>query len=117
NWDYRYCWIRDASLILRAFILTGYSEEARRWHDWLLRAVAVEPEQMQIVYSVSGERRLLESRLPWLPGYENSSPVRIGNGAWEQSQLDVYGEIITSYYYSRQAGLPSEPHEWMFLRS
>jgi GH15 family glucan-1,4-alpha-glucosidase len=115
NWDYRYCWIRDSSLILQAFLRTGYREEAARWHDWLLRAVAGDPSRMQIMYGLAGERRLTETELDWLPGYEESAPVRIGNGAWDQVQLDIYGEVMTSFYLSRKADLPTEPHEWDFL--
>lgn len=116
NWDYRYCWIRDSSLILQAFLRSGYTEEARQWHDWLLRAVAGDPARMQIMYGVAGERRLVESELDWLPGYENSRPVRIGNLAFDQSQLDIYGEVATMYYLCRHSGLATHPHEWEFLR-
>jgi GH15 family glucan-1,4-alpha-glucosidase len=117
NWDYRYCWIRDSSLILQAFLLTGYTEEARQWHDWLLRAVAGDPARMQIMYGIAGERRLTESDLEWLPGYEGSRPVRIGNSAFEQAQLDIYGEISAIYYLSRRSNLPTHPYEWEFLRA
>lgn len=115
NWDYRYCWIRDSSLILQAFLRTGYREEAGQWRDWLLRAVAGDPAKMQIMYGPAGERRLTESKLDWLSGYENSRPVRIGNSAFDQSQLDIYGEVMATYYLSRHSGLPSHPHEWEFL--
>ena len=94
NWDYRYCWLRDATFtLLRARCAAGYDDEARAWRDWLLRAVAGEPEQLQIMYGVAGERRLTELELAWLPGYEGSRPVRIGNAAADQLQLDVYGEV------------------------
>jgi GH15 family glucan-1,4-alpha-glucosidase len=117
NWDYRYCWIRDSSLILQAFLLTGYTEEARQWHDWLLRAVAGDPARMQIMYGIAGERRLTESELDWLPGYEGSRPVRIGNSAFAQAQLDIYGEIAVIYYLTRRSNLPTRPYEWEFLRA
>jgi GH15 family glucan-1,4-alpha-glucosidase len=96
NWDYRSCWLRDATYTLYALIETGFSEEAKAWRDWLLRAVAGSPKQMQIMYGVAGERRLTEFELPDLPGYEGSRPVRIGNAASKQFQLDVYGEILDS---------------------
>ena len=94
NWDYRYCWLRDATLTLLAFLRAGYVDEARAWRDWLLRAIAGSPEDIQVMYGVAGERRLIELELPWLAGYEGSQPVRIGNGAADQLQLDVYGEIV-----------------------
>jgi len=93
NWDYRYCWLRDATFTLLAFMHLGYYEEARDWRDWLVRAVAGSPEQVQIVYGVGGERWLPELIVPWLPEYEKSSPVRIGNAAYQQLQIDVFGEI------------------------
>ena len=105
NWDYRYCWLRDATLTLLAFLRAGYVDEAGAWRDWLLRAIAGDPEDLQIMYGVAGERRLTELELPWLPGYEGSQPVRIGNGASNQLQLDVYGEVIDALYQSRQRGL------------
>ena len=98
NWDYRYCWLRDATLTLLAFIRAGYIEEAGAWRDWLLRAIAGAPEDLQIMYGVAGERRLTELELPWLSGYEASQPVRIGNGASNQLQLDVYGEVVDALY-------------------
>ena len=90
NWDYRFCWLRDATLTLLAFMNAGYYEEAAAWREWLLRAVAGRPEQAQIMYGIAGERRLVEWEVPWLPGFRNSAPVRIGNGAHSQLQLDVY---------------------------
>ncbi len=94
NWDYRYCWLRDATFTLLALMHLGYYEEARAWRDWLIRAVAGSPEQVQIVYGVGGERWLPEMIIPWLAGYENSAPVRIGNAAYQQLQIDVLGEVI-----------------------
>ncbi len=94
NWDYRYCWPRDAAFTLFALLQSGYVQEAAAWRDWLLRAVAGSPAQIQSIYGVAGEHRLQELELPWLPGYENSLPVRIGNGAFAQLQIDVYGELM-----------------------
>src|SRR5262249_19472760 len=105
NWDYRYCWLREATWTLLAFMNTGYFDEARGWREWLLRAVAGSPSQMQIMYGLSGERRLTEFEIPWLPGYENSAPVRIGNDAHRQIQLDVYGELLDALHQGRQGGL------------
>lgn len=112
NWDYRYCWVRDATLTLLALMNTGYFEEARDWREWLLRAVAGSPEQMQIMYGIAGERRLYEVELPWLPGYENSKPVRIGNGAHQQVQIDVYGELLDAMHQARKGGLAPERSGW-----
>ena len=98
NWDYRYCWVRDATLTLYALLIAGYTREAGRWRDWLLRAVAGSPTEMQIMYGVGGERRLAEYELDWLDGYEGSKPVRVGNAASEQFQLDVYGELADMLY-------------------
>ncbi|MER5358162.1 glycoside hydrolase family 15 protein [Streptomyces sp. NPDC002785] len=112
NWDYRFCWLRDSTLTLDALISAGYLEEAAAWRDWLLRAVAGDPADLQIMYGLAGERRLPESELPWLRGYENSSPVRIGNAAVRQRQLDVYGEVIDSLRLAREAGLGDKPHAW-----
>jgi GH15 family glucan-1,4-alpha-glucosidase len=112
NWDYRYCWLRDATLTLLAFIRAGYIEEAGAWRDWLLRAIAGSPEDLQIMYGVAGERRLTEIELPWLGGYEGSQPVRIGNGASNQRQLDVYGEVVDALYQSRQKGLGPSDGAW-----
>jgi len=105
NWDYRYCWLRDATFTLLAFMHLGYYEEARAWRDWLVRAVAGSPEQVQIVYGVGGERWLPELIVPWLSGYENSSPVRIGNAAYQQLQLDVFGEIADAMLQNVKAGM------------
>ncbi len=116
NWDYRYCWVRDATFALYALMTAGYTEEAGAWRDWLVRAVAGEPKQMQIMYGVAGERRLTELELGWLPGYERSAPVRIGNGAALQYQLDVYGELMDSLHQARQAGIPSHPTAWHVQR-
>ncbi|NED86092.1 glycoside hydrolase family 15 protein [Streptomyces sp. SID11233] len=112
NWDYRFCWLRDSTLTLGALISAGYLEEAGAWRDWLLRAVAGDPADLQIMYGLAGERRLPESELPWLRGYENSAPVRIGNAAVRQRQLDVYGEVIDSLRLARDAGLGDKPHAW-----
>jgi GH15 family glucan-1,4-alpha-glucosidase len=106
NWDYRYCWLRDATFTLLAFGTAGYYEEARDWRDWLLRAVAGRPDQLQIMYGLSGERRLPEWEVPWLPGFEGARPVRIGNAAAGQLQLDVYGEIADAMFQARLHGLP-----------
>ena len=106
NWDYRYCWLRDATFTLLAFMQLGYFEEAGAWRDWLVRAVAGSPEQMQIMYGVGGERWLPELSVPWLPGYENSSPVRIGNAASSQVQIDVFGEIADVLFQALKAGMP-----------
>jgi GH15 family glucan-1,4-alpha-glucosidase len=106
NWDYRYCWLRDATFTLLALMNLGYYEEARAWRDWLLRAVAGSPDQIQIMYGVGGERWLPELTIPWLPGYENSAPVRIGNDASKQSQLDVFGEMADAILHTLKAGMP-----------
>jgi GH15 family glucan-1,4-alpha-glucosidase len=107
NWDYRYCWLRDATFTLLAFMHAGYYDEARAWRDWLLRAAAGSPDQLQIMYGLGGERRLAEWEVAWLPGYEGSRPVRIGNAAVEQTQLDVYGEILDALYHAHLHGLPT----------
>jgi GH15 family glucan-1,4-alpha-glucosidase len=112
NWDYRYCWLRDATWTLLAFMNTGYYEEARAWRDWLLRAVAGSPNQMQIMYGLAGERRLTELELPWLPGYERSVPVRIGNAAYRQLQLDVYGELLDALHQARKGALAPDESGW-----
>ena len=103
NWDYRFCWLRDATLTLLALMNAGYYEEAHAWRDWLLRAAAGSPSQIQIMYGMRGERRLTEWEVPWLPGYENSAPVRIGNAAHNQLQLDVFGEVMDALHQARQA--------------
>ena len=107
NWDYRYCWLRDATFTLLALMNAGYFEEARAWHDWLLRAVAGSPDQVQVLYGVHGERNLMEWEIPWLAGYENSKPVRIGNAASEQMQLDVYGELADAFLHANLGGIRS----------
>ena len=100
NWDYRICWLRDSSFTLQSLMIAGYREEALAWRDWLVRAVAGSPDQTQIMYGIAGERLLDEREIPWLPGYENSAPVRIGNAAAEQRQLDVFGEVLDALYHS-----------------
>jgi GH15 family glucan-1,4-alpha-glucosidase len=112
NWDYRYCWLRDATFTLLAFMNAGYYEEAGAWRDWLLRAVAGSPHQMQIMYGIAGERRLTEWEVPWLSGYEGASPVRIGNAAHGQLQLDVYGEIMDALHQAREGGLVPSDSGW-----
>jgi GH15 family glucan-1,4-alpha-glucosidase len=112
NWDYRYCWIRDATLTLYALLSSGYRSEARAWREWLLRAAAGHPSEMQIMYGLAGERRLTEYAIDWLPGYEGSRPVRIGNAAYQQLQLDVYGELADAFYTSRIYGVESNPYAW-----
>ena len=105
NWDYRYCWLRDATFTLQAFMHLGYYDEARAWRDWLVRAIAGSPRQVQIAYGLAGERWLPELLIPWLPGYENSAPVRIGNAAYEQLQLDVFGEVVDAMSQTLKAGM------------
>jgi GH15 family glucan-1,4-alpha-glucosidase len=112
NWDYRYCWLRDATLTLLALLNAGYVEEAAQWRRWLLRAVAGDPADIQIMYGVAGERRLTEFELPWLQGYEGSAPVRIGNAASEQLQIDVFGEVMDALFLARSHGLPKEKSAW-----
>ena len=116
NWDYRYCWLRDATLTLLAFVRAGYVEEAGAWRDWLLRAIAGDPDDLQIMYGVAGERRLPEFELPWLAGYEGSLPVRVGNGASNQLQLDVYGEVIEALYRARRQGLHASDDAWALAK-
>ncbi|MDX6198715.1 MAG: hypothetical protein QOJ79_1866 [Actinomycetota bacterium] len=117
NWDYRYCWLRDATLVLNALLSASHLEEAGRWRQWLLRAVAGAPDQLQILYGLAGERHLPEVELDWLPGYENSRPVRIGNAASKQFQLDVYGEVISALFAAREAGLKGDDESWTLQRS
>jgi len=117
NWDYRYCWLRDATFTLYALMVGGYIEEAKAWREWLLRAVAGNPAQASIMYGVGGERRLNELTLDWLPGYEGSRPVRQGNAAHAQFQLDVYGEVMDSLYLSHRYGLEPNPHAWAVQRA
>jgi GH15 family glucan-1,4-alpha-glucosidase len=112
NWDYRYCWIRDATLTLLALMHTGYYEEAEAWRGWLLRAVAGNPAQIQTLYGIAGERWLPEQELDWLPGYRDSSPVRIGNGAFTQLQLDIFGEMMDALYQGRQGRLSASESAW-----
>jgi GH15 family glucan-1,4-alpha-glucosidase len=112
NWDYRFCWIRDATFSLYALMIAGYVDEAVAWRDWLLRAVAGNPRALQIVYGPAGERRLPETEIPWLPGYEGSSPVRVGNAAVEQHQLDVYGELMDVMQVGRRAGIRHDGDSW-----
>jgi len=114
NWDYRYCWLRDATFTLNALLLAGYHEEAVAWREWLLRAAAGSPEDLQILYSVTGERRLEEYEVGWLPGYGGAAPVRVGNAASTQFQLDVYGEVMDTLHLARVAGLEARPHAWQF---
>ncbi|MFC7844860.1 glycoside hydrolase family 15 protein [Streptomyces sp. NPDC057382] len=117
NWDYRYCWLRDATLTLNALLAAGYQEEAEAWRNWLLRAVAGDPADLQIMYGVAGERRLPEFELPWLSGFEGSAPVRIGNDAVNQLQLDVYGEVMDSLSLARESGLSPQPDVWALQRA
>jgi GH15 family glucan-1,4-alpha-glucosidase len=116
NWDYRYCWLRDATLVLLAFINAGYLDEAAAWRIWLLRAAAGDPAALQIMYGVGGERRLTEMTLDWLPGYEGSRPVRAGNAASEQFQLDVYGEVLDAMHQARVHELQRLPEAWSLQR-
>lgn len=112
NWDYRFCWVRDATLTLLALMNSGYYEEARAWRSWLMRAVAGTPDKLQIMYGIAGERRLTEWEVPWLAGYENSLPVRVGNAAHDQLQLDVYGELMDALYQARRGGLEYLEADW-----
>jgi GH15 family glucan-1,4-alpha-glucosidase len=112
NWDYRYCWLRDATFTLNALLLTGYVEEATCWREWLLRAVAGSPQDLQILYGVTGVRRLDEYQVSWLPGYQGAAPVRVGNAASRQFQLDVYGEVMDTLHLARMSGLDPEPAAW-----
>jgi len=112
NWDYRYCWLRDATFTLNALLLAGYHEEAVAWREWLLRAAAGSPEDLQVLYSVTGERRIDESELDWLPGYRGAAPVRLGNAAAKQFQLDIYGEVMDTLHLARTASLDPDPAAW-----
>lgn len=112
NWDYRYCWIRDSTFMLDLLLEFGFKDEAVAWRDWLLRAVAGHPKDLQIMYGIGGERRLVELELGWLEGYEGSAPVRTGNGAVEQFQLDVYGEVLDSFHSARRAGVEEAEPGW-----
>ncbi|HET9248158.1 MAG TPA: glycoside hydrolase family 15 protein, partial [Xanthobacteraceae bacterium] len=112
NWDYRFCWLRDATLTLLGAMHAGYYEEAEAWREWLLRAVAGSPDQLQIMYGIAGERRLTEWIVDWLPGYEQSAPVRIGNAAHTQLQLDMFGEIMDVHHQARRGGLTTNDSGW-----
>jgi GH15 family glucan-1,4-alpha-glucosidase len=116
NWDYRFCWARDATFTLLAMVRNGYLDEAHAWREWLLRAVAGDPSKLQIMYAVDGARRLTETTIPWLPGFEGSHPVRVGNAAFAQRQLDVYGEILDALYQARKHGLESDGDSWDLRR-
>jgi GH15 family glucan-1,4-alpha-glucosidase len=113
NWDYRFCWLRDSTMTLLALMNAGYYDEAGLWRDWLLRAVAGSPDQVQIMYGIAGERRLTEWELPWLPGYEGSTPVRVGNAAHSQLQLDVLGELMDTLHQARVGGIETATYGWM----
>ena len=117
NWDYRFCWIRDATLTLFALLSAGYVDEAAAWRQWLLRAAAGKPSELQIMYGIYGERRLTETELPWLTGYDGSKPVRIGNGAHDQFQLDVYGELMGALHLARKSGLTTDFEGWNMQRN
>jgi GH15 family glucan-1,4-alpha-glucosidase len=117
NWDYRYCWLRDATLTLLSLMNAGYHDEARAWRDWLLRAGAGSPRQLQIMYGLAGERQLREWEVPWLPGYEQSRPVRVGNAAHGQLQLDVYGEVMDALHQARRGGISQDTSEWPFQKA
>jgi GH15 family glucan-1,4-alpha-glucosidase len=116
NWDYRYCWLRDATFTLYSFMTAGYFDEAKAWSNWLLRAAAGDPSQLQIMYGAAGERTLTETELTHLVGYENSRPVRIGNAASRQFQLDVYGEIMDAMHLVRASGIKSDDQTWSLQR-
>ena len=117
NWDYRFCWLRDATLTLLAFMNAGYYDEARYWRDWLLRAAAGSPSQIQTMYGLAGEKRLTEWEVPWLSGYEGSKPVRIGNAASDQLQIDVFGEVMDALHLARVGGLQDLAEGWDFQRA
>ena len=112
NWDYRYCWLRDSTYTLQALLAAGYLDEAKAWREWLLRAIAGNPDALQIMYSIDGTRRLPEAELPWLAGYENSRPVRTGNAASGQLQLDVWGETLDGLSLAREAGITASDDAW-----
>jgi GH15 family glucan-1,4-alpha-glucosidase len=116
NWDYRYCWLRDATFTLYALLISGYEDEARAWRDWLLRAVAGQPSKLQIMYGLAGERRLQEYEIPWLEGFCGSSPVRVGNGAHGQRQMDVYGEIMDAFHMALERGVGRNDEVWAVQR-
>ena len=112
NWDYRYCWLRDVNFTLVALLYAGFRDEARAWREWLLRAVAGRPQDLQILYGISGERRLPETEVTWLPGYEGAAPVRIGNAASTQYQLDVYGEVLDTFHLTLASGVATRRRAW-----
>jgi GH15 family glucan-1,4-alpha-glucosidase len=116
NWDYRYGWVRDATFTLLALLHNGFDDEARDWREWLLRAIAGDPSKLQIMYGVDGGRRLEEFEVPWLPGYEGSTPVRVGNAAYQQRQLDVYGEVMDALYQCHTHGMPADENSWNLRR-
>ena len=117
NWDYRFCWVRDATFTLYALLNAGYREEAIAWREWLLRAVAGRPAELQILYGLAGERRVSEVDLPWLPGYDGSTPVRVGNAAAQQRQLDVYGELMDALHQARRTGIEPDEDAWVLQRA
>ncbi len=117
NWDYRYCWLRDATFTLMALMEAGYTSEAVKWRDWLLRSVAGDPADLQIMYGLAGERQLIERQLAWLPGYEGSAPVRVGNAAAGQLQLDVYGEVVDALHQGSVAGLEFDDNAWQLQQA
>ena len=117
NWDYRFCWLRDSTLTLMALLRAGYVEDAAAWRDWLVRAVAGSPDQIQIMYGLAGERRLTECEADWLPGYEDSRPVRLGNAAYRQLQLDVFGEVASTLYLAQRHGMPFDRQAWSLQRA
>src|SRR5512140_1493178 len=117
NWDYRYCWLRDATFTLYSLMMSGYLEEAAAWRDWLLRSVAGDAAKLQIMYGVAGERRLTEYEIPWLAGYLDARPVRVGNAAVKQLQLDVYGEVMDALFQARRGGIPPEEAAWDLQRA
>ena len=117
NWDYRFCWLRDATFTLQALLGTGYVQEARAWREWLVRAIAGDPDKLQIMYGLDGRRRIPETEIPWLPGYRDSSPVRVGNAAADQLQLDVWGEVLDGLHLAREAGMESSDTAWDVQRA
>jgi GH15 family glucan-1,4-alpha-glucosidase len=117
NWDYRFCWLRDATFTLYALMVGGYTDEAKAWREWLVNAVAGTPDKLQIMYGLAGERRLTELELTWLPGYENSRPVRVGNAAYNQHQLDVYGEVMDALHAARRLGIAYDEDAWRVERA
>ena len=117
NWDYRYCWLRDATFTLQSMLISGFRDEAVAWRDWLLRAVAGKPEDLQIMYGVAGERRLPEWEVPWLSGFGGAKPVRVGNAAVDQFQLDVYGEVMDALQLSRLSGIAPTGRAWAIQRA